>query len=126
MRWYSPRDWQDTAAAGETGSGVVFDAGGDALLREEKTVASPTEPSPDVAPTTGSDERLTGSEWAGSNLEQQTDKADSRLLHEESDFGEGDGWEWDVVDDGDEGTGEACSEGDRAPLTWVRRGVWAG
>ena len=118
MRWYSPRDWQDTAAAA-TGSGVVVDAGGDALLREEESVASPTEPSPDVAPTTGS-------EWAGSNLEQQTGKADSHLLHEESDFGKGDGWEWDVVDDGDEGTGEACSEGDRAPLTWVRCGVWAG
>ena len=101
--------------------------GSDALLREEESVAAPTE--------TGSDLAKRGSEQAGSSPEGLPPsglaiEGDSQPLPEESAVGEGEGWEWDVIDDSSEGGGEAGSEEGEGSRTRVSdRGgeeVWGG
>ena len=132
-------------AIDDRGSEPVVETGSGTLLRGEESVVLPTETlchvahaetGSDVAPMetgsdvvpmeTGSDVAKTRSEWVGSSLEGLppaglVDKADSQLLNEESGLGEGDGWEWDVIDDSSEGAGEAGSEGDEGLQPWVCR-----
>ena len=120
VRWYSPRDWQEERTGSEI---VVKETGSGSLFGKEESVASmaavPTE--------TGTDVTNRGNEQAGSSVEGQppsgvAGKGESEVVHGESEVGEGDGWEWDVIDDSSEGGEEAEKKEDKGSQTWVRKG----